>query len=159
MAKALISWETMRRGVKERAAFTRAFVFRYVKKPPPPPSNSTFHHHWSVPSINGQVCPQSIPICLLCFSRRPSPSLRIPLFHFSHYPLVSPLLPLKPSCLTPWGLRGRLSLRWFINSSLRRNQYFINKPRGAFALILYDLSGKGLPASISSSSLLPKLCC
>lgn len=83
-----------------------------------------------------------------------------PFLRFSHYPRVSLAAPL-PHTLLPHTLRSQGSLppRWFVNSSLRRNQYFINKPQRAFALILYDLCGKGLRASISSSGLLPKLCC
>lgn len=70
--------------------------------------NSTFHHHWSVPSINGQVCPQSIPIspsrlsstiCLSLF-------LHFPFFIFHITSLCPPLPPFTRSYLTPEGLGG-----------------------------------------------------
>lgn len=82
-------------------------------------------------------------------------------FHFSHYhswpPTPSPI----PPIVLPHTLRssGSLPPRWFVNSSLQRNRYFINKPQGAFVLILYDLCGKGLRVSISFSGPFPKLCC
>lgn len=97
----------MRRGIKVQTVFiwvyqhTHAFVLGLmlsagVKKQsflPPFSPNSTFHHHWSIPSINGRVCPQSIPICLLCSSSCLSPSLRI---HLSSFFTLSPCVPVAP---------------------------------------------------------------
>lgn len=137
-------------------------VHQYQEAEPPAslPPNSAFHHHWSVPSIKSHVCPQSISISRLCTAI--SLSLHSPFFIFHITPMCIPRLPPSlPPMLLPHTLRSRGSLppRWFVNSSLRRNQYYINKPQRAFALILYDLCGKGLRASISSSGLLPELCC
>lgn len=101
---------------------------------------------------NQFLSPASVPLSL---------SLCIPLSSFFTLPPCVPPLTSLPPMLLPHTLRSRGSLppRWFVNSSLRRNQYYINKPQRAFALILYDLCGKGLRASISSSGLLPELCC
>lgn len=126
-----------------------------IQKPPALfPPNSTIHHHWSIPSINGQVCLQSISISAS------SPPLCIPL----------PLIFTSPSCvphLSPPShaptshpkVSGVTPCKVIPKQPLERNQYYINKPQRAFALILYDLCGKGLRASISSSGLLPKLSC
>lgn len=121
------------------------------------PPNSAFHHHWSFPSISSRFCPQSISISASSVFSAPS---AFPSLHFSHHPHESPTY-LLPPILLPYTLRspGSLPPRWFVNSSLRRNQYYINKSQRAFALILYDLCGKDLRASVSSSGPLPELCC
>lgn len=117
-AKTVLIW-VCRHGAERR------IVPHVSRSPPSRPPKLAFHHHWSVPSINGQVCPQSISISL--------PLPHPPLHFFTLPPCAGPpsSSPLTP---VPHTLRSQGSLppRWFVNSSLRRNQYYINKPQRAF---------------------------
>lgn len=141
----------MKKGIKAKLLFIWVCQHSHAWASCPAVPNSTFQHHWSVPSINRQVCPQSIPISPPSQVHRLPPHYSFFIFHSGPlcFPLGSP-----PHNLRSWGVTPTkvICKQWLAEKSILYQQ-------ATKGFRLYDLGGKGLWASMAAPAQHPKLRC